>query len=148
VDQPGRGPADGPVDEVAARTDRVAQGVVGVALLAAFVFRVPWLVPALALVLAIGALAGTQANGLHVVFNRWIAPRLATRIATSTEGAVPAATVRGQDGLAAIVLTVASFAFVLGISLVGWLLALAVAVMAIVAATTRIHLADRLRRAR
>jgi hypothetical protein len=47
-----------------------------------------------------------------------------------------------------VILAVASVAFLLGIGLVGWLLALGEAVIAIVAATTRIHLGDRVRRAR
>ncbi len=67
---------------VDARTDRVAQGAVGIALLAAFVFRVPWLVPVLARA-ARGrrALVGPKANALHAVFERWIAPRVPGRAA-------------------------------------------------------------------
>ncbi len=65
-----------PVEAVEARTDRVAQGAVGIALLAGFVFRLPWLVPAIGLVLAVGALGGPRANGLHYAFERGIAPRL------------------------------------------------------------------------
>jgi hypothetical protein len=59
---------------------------------------------------------------------------------------VPAATVRAQDALAAAVLLVAALAFPIGIGLVGWILVLAVAVVAIIAATTRVHVADRLLR--
>ena len=70
-------PVEGlPPAGVDARTDRVAQGVIGVALLAAFVFRIPWIVPALALLLAVAALAGPKADAIHLVFERWIAPRL------------------------------------------------------------------------
>jgi hypothetical protein len=135
-----------PVEGVDARTDRVAQGVVGVALLAAFVFRIPWLVPALALLLAIGALGGSRANAFHQVFEQWLAPRLPTRDGATTEEAVPENTVRLQDALATVILLVASFSFLVGIGFVGWLLALGEAVIAIIAATTRIHVADRLRR--
>ena len=67
-----------PVEGVDARTDRFAQGAVGVALLAAFVFRVPWLVPGLSLLLAVGAVAGPQASGLLLAFERWVIPRLPT----------------------------------------------------------------------
>ena len=140
-------PVEGlPPAGVAARTDRVAQGVVGVALLAAFVFRIPWIVPALALLLAVAALAGPKADAVHLVFERWIAPRLPASRETSVEAAVPFPTVRAQDGLGAALLLVASFAFPIGIGLVGWILVLVVAVSAIIAATTRIHVAERFRR--
>jgi disulfide bond formation protein DsbB len=135
-----------PVEGVDARTDRVAQGAVGVALLAAFVYRIPWLVPVLSLLLAVGALAGPQANGLHVAFERWVSPRLPAPRSTSPEAKVPEPTVRAQDALAAVILAVASLAFLFGIAIVGWALALAEAVIAIIAATTRIHIGERLRR--
>ena len=137
---------------VDARTDRVAQGAVGVALLAAFVFRVPWLVPGLAVVVAAGALGGPRANALHRIYERALAPRLPGPAPVAEGGDVEppiaASTVRAQDALAAVILAVASFAFLLGIALVGWLLALGEAVIAIVAATTRVHLGDRVRRSR
>ncbi len=136
-----------PVEGVDARTDRFAQGAVGVALLAAFVFRVPWLVPALSLLLAVGALGGPQASGLLRAFGRWVIPRLPAPRSSEPEVPVSAPTVRAQDALAAVILAVASFAFLLGIAIVGWALALAEAVIAIIAATTRIHVGDRLRRA-
>lgn len=135
-----------PGDGVDARTDRVAQGAVGVALIAAFVFRGPWLVPALALLLAVGAVAGPRANGLHRAYERWIAPRLPPSGPAASEATVAPSTVRAQDALAAAILGVASLAFVFGIGLFGWLLALGEAVVAIIAATTRIHLGDRFRR--
>jgi hypothetical protein len=135
-----------PVEGVDARTDRVAQGTVGVALIAAFVFRIPWLVPALALLLAVAAFAGPRANGLHRVFERWIAPRLPAASNAVPEATVATATVRAQDALATAILVVASLAFVLDIGLFGWLLALGEAVVAIIAATTRVHLGDRFAR--
>jgi Domain of unknown function (DUF4395) len=135
-----------PVDGVDARTDRVAQGTVGVALIAAFVFRVPWIVPALALLLAVGAVAGPQANGLHRAFERWIGPRLPPSSTSVPEATVATSTVRAQDAFAAAILVVASLAFVFGIAVFGWLLALGEAVVAIIAATTRIHLGDHFHR--
>jgi disulfide bond formation protein DsbB len=134
-----------PVEGVDARTDRVAQGAVGVALMAAFVFRVPWLVPALSLLLAVGAVAGPRANGLHLAFERWVAPRLPASRAAAPEAPVATPTVRAQDALAAAILAVASLTFPFGIAIVGWALALAEAVIAIIAATTRVHAGDRLR---
>jgi hypothetical protein len=136
-----------PVEGVDARTDRFAQGAVGVALLAAFVFRVPWLVPGLSLLLAVGAVAGPQASGLLRAFERWVIPRLPAPRSAEPEVPVSAPTVRAQDALAAVILAVASLAFLLDIAIVGWALALAEAVIAIIAATTRIHVGDRLRRA-
>ena len=135
-----------PVEGVDARTDRVAQGVIGVALLGAFVFRIPWLVPALALLLAIAAIGGSRANAFHQVFERWLAPRLPSRDSATAEEAVPESTVRAQDALATVILLLASLAFLLGIDFVGWLFALAEAVIAIIAATTRVHVAERIRR--
>jgi len=113
--------------------------VVGLAVLSAFVFRLPWIVPVLAVALGIGALAGPHANALQIVIERWITPRLPT---AKAEAFVPVTTVRAQDALAAAILLVAGSAFVLGIGFVGWLLAIVEAVIAIIAATTGIHLAE------
>jgi divalent metal cation (Fe/Co/Zn/Cd) transporter len=135
-----------PVEAVDARTDRVAQGTVGIALLAGFVFRIPWLVPAVGLILAVGALGGPSANALHQLFERVIAPRLPSPGAIAAEPGVAAATVRAQDALATALLLVGTFAFVLGISFIGWILVVAEAMIAIMAATTRVHIAERLRR--
>ncbi len=141
-------PVDQPVEAVDARTDRVAQGALGIALLAGFVFRVPWLVPGVAVILAVAALGGPRANALHQVFERLIAPRLPSPGAIAAEPRVAGTTVRAQDALATAILLVATIAFVLGISFVGWILVLAEAIIAIMAATTRVHVADRLRRSR
>jgi hypothetical protein len=138
-------PVDG-VDGVDARTDRIAQGAVGVGLMAAFVFRVPWLVPALSLLLAVGAAVGPRANVLHRACERWITPRLRPGPAdAAAEHEVPVATVRAQDALAAVILAVAGLAFLFGVAILGWALVLAEAVIAIIAATTRVHAGDRLR---
>lgn len=134
-----------PVEGVGARTDRVAQSAVGIALLAGFVFRVPLVVPVVALVLGVGALGGPRLNPLNYVFDHWIGPRIPTR-GDVAEEPIPASTVRMQDAFAAAVLAVASIAFAFGIGIAGWALAVAEAVVAIVAATTRVHVGERLRR--
>ncbi len=126
----------------------MAQGAVGIALLAGFVFRIPWLVPGVALILAVATLGGPRANALHQVFERLIAPRLPSPGTIAAEPRVSGTTVRAQDALATVVLLVATFALVLGISFVGWILVLGEAIVAIMAATTRIHVAERLRRHR
>jgi hypothetical protein len=135
-----------PVEGVDARTDRVAQAAVGIVLLAAFVFRLTWLVPVVALFLAVGALAGPEGNVLHKLFVRWILPRLRGRWGRATESVVPVATVQAQDMLGAVILAAASLAFLVGIAPIGWVLVLAEAMIAILAATTRVHVADWVRR--
>jgi hypothetical protein len=130
-----------PVDAVDARTDRAAQATVGIVLLSAFVFRVTWVVPLVALFLGVGALAGPEGNVLHKAFERWLLPRLPASRAT-VDSSVAVTTVRAQDALEAIVLAVAALTFVLGIAPIGWVLVLAAAVIAILAATARVHAAD------
>jgi hypothetical protein len=135
-----------PFDAIDARTDRAAQATIGVALLAAFVFRVTWVVPLVALFLAVGALAGPEGNVLHKAFERWLLPRLPADRAPIHESRVSVATVRAQDALGAVILAAAALGFVLGIGPIGWMLVLGEAVIAILAATTRVHAADWVRR--
>jgi hypothetical protein len=59
---------------------------------------------------------------------------------------VTVVTVRAQDALGAVILAVAAIGFVLGIAPIAWVLVLAEAVIAILAATTRLHAADWVRR--
>jgi hypothetical protein len=127
-----------PVD---ARSDRVAQSLVGIVLLGGFVFRVPWVMPILAIVLAIGAAGGPAASPLHWAFARFLAPRLEPATAT-----VDGESVRASDIAGAVTLGVASLFWIAGLGSLGWLLAIVVAIAAILAATTRIHLADLLLR--
>lgn len=127
-----------PVD---ARSDRVAQSLVGVVLLGGFVFRAPWVMPLLAIVLAIGAAGGPAASPIHWAFARFVAPRLEPTTAT-----VDGASVRASDIAGAVTLGVASLLWIAGVGSLGWLLAVVVAIAAIIAATTRIHLADLLLR--
>lgn len=135
-----------PVDAVDSRTDRVAQAAFGVVLLAAFVFRLTWVVPIVALFLAVGALAGPEGNVAHKAFEKWILPRLPANTVSPADRTVSVATVRAQDALIAAVLAVATVAFVLGIGPIGWVLVLAAAVVVILAATIRLHVADWVRR--
>ena len=132
-------------EEIDPRADRAAQSTIGVVLLAAFVFRVPWLLPVVAALVALGALGGVGTNPLHYAFRRWIGPRLP---APTPAPAITPETVRRQDALAAVLLGVASLLYVLGLTSVGWALAIVEAVIAILAATTRVHVADRIRRPR
>jgi divalent metal cation (Fe/Co/Zn/Cd) transporter len=129
-------------DAVDARGDRVVEALIGVALLGAFVFRVPLLLPILALLVGAGAVAGPRANVFQVVVGRFVVPRLhAPEVGFAPE--VRATTVRAQDALIAMLCALAAAAYV-GVSGLGWLIAIAAAVVAIVAATTGVHLGERL----
>jgi hypothetical protein len=131
-----------PVD---ARADRVVQGVIAVATLGAFVFRAAWVIPVLAIVLGVGALAGPAGNVLHRGFAAFVAPRL-----SAPQAVVPASTVRAQDLLTAALLVFATLCLLITLGGIAWIVALAAAGVAAVAATTRVHLGvtlrDRLKR--
>jgi hypothetical protein len=131
-----------PVD---ARADRVVQGAIAVATLGAFVFRAVWVIPVLAVALGIGATIGPAGNPLHRLFVGLAAPRLSPARAT-----VPASTVQAQDGLAVALLAFATLCLWISLGGIAWIVALAEAGVAAVAATTRVHLGvtlrDRLKR--
>jgi hypothetical protein len=131
--------ANEPVD---ARGDRLVQGIVGVLLLAAFVFGLVWLVPVIAVLLGIGGVLGPARNPFHLLYARLVAPRI-----KASEGTVPGDTVRAQDLLIAGACGLASLSFLAGIRPIGWFLVVAAALAAIFAATTRMHLGDLLRHA-
>ena len=129
-------PPSGSIDS---RSDRFAQGAVGILLLAGFVFRLPWLVPIVAILLAAGAALGPQANLLQIAFTRLVVPRL-----PPGDTWVEARTARDQDTLLAALCVLASLAFLV-FTPAGWLVAIVAAVAAIVAATAGIHVADHFR---
>jgi hypothetical protein len=62
------------------------------------------------------------------------------------EGRVAAPVARAQDALAAGALVGASSMFLLGVGFVGWVLVMGEAGIAIVAATTRLHVVELLRK--
>jgi hypothetical protein len=124
--------------DVDARGDRLVQGLVGVVLLAAFVFRLPAVVPIVAILLGASAAIGIRANPFHHAFTRWVLPRLGPGDATVGEQVI-----RGQDAFAAGLLAVASLVFLIGIPGLGWLFVIAEGVIAAIAATTLVHLGER-----
>ena len=63
-------------DPVDARADRVVQGAIAVIMLGAFVFRAAWVIPVLAVVVGVGAVAGPAGNLLHRLFAAFATPRL------------------------------------------------------------------------
>jgi hypothetical protein len=127
--------------DVDARADRLAQGAVGVLFLAAFVFKLPWLVPVVGLVLVVAAVGGTRANPFHILFVRALAPRLGPPDAGFDED-----TVRAQDALLAAVAALATLFFLVGIGFVGWLVTIATAIVAVLAAATGFHAGEHVRR--
>ncbi|HET9729205.1 MAG TPA: DUF4395 family protein [Acidimicrobiia bacterium] len=127
--------AQDPSEPLDARGDRAVQATLGVLLLAAFVFRQTWAVPVLLLITGVGAFLGPSRNPFHAAYRRWLAAHI-----RGQEGTVPAATVQAQDQLSALVLAAATLLFVLGLPGLGWFLAIGAAIVAIVAATTLVHL--------
>ena len=136
---------DGGSEPVDVRADRTVQGVVAVATLSAFVFRQPWVIPVLAVFVGAGALLGPAGNPIYRIFAGLVAPRLSPSVSLE-----PAATLRAQDALAVALLGVATLCLLIGLGGLAWIITLAEAGVAAVAATTGVHLGlavrDRLRR--
>src|SRR5215475_13929443 len=88
---------------VDARAVRFELAVIAVALLGAFVFRVKWVVPVLAVVVAVGVGFGARANLFRRVFSAVGAARLGPATVT-----VPARAVRFSELFAVAMLTLAS----------------------------------------
>jgi hypothetical protein len=126
-----------PVD---ARADRVVQGAIAVVTLSAFVFGAAWAIPVLAVVVGAGAAIGPAGNLLHRLFVAVAAPRL-----PAGRARVPATTVQAQDVLAALLLAFATLCLLLSLGGIAWIVALAEAGVAAVAATTGVHLGVTLR---
>jgi hypothetical protein len=130
-----------PTGGIDARGDRAVQSAVGVVLLAAFVFGVPIVVPIVGVLLVAGAAIGPHANPLHLAYVRMVAPRLGPATAT-----VDPPTIRRQDVLLAGLCAIATIGFGLGVSTLSWFVVVIAALVAIIAATTRVHLGDQLQR--
>jgi hypothetical protein len=113
--------------------------------LAAFVFHVPLVIPVLAVILGVGAARGPTGNLFLRCFDGVAASRLSPPTAT-----VPADTVQVQDVLGVALLGVATLCNLIGLGALGSILTLAEAGVAVVAATTGLHLGvtvrDRIRR--
>jgi hypothetical protein len=125
-------PRPEPVD---VRADRAVQGAITVIALGAFVFHLPWVVPVLAVLLAIGAARGPAVNPFHRIFAALVAPRLSP--ATTT---LPAPTAKAQDQLEVALLVVATLCILIGLGVVGWFVTVVAAGIALAAATTGVHL--------
>jgi hypothetical protein len=132
-------------DPVDVRSDRVVQGAVAVITLGAFVFHQQWVIPILLVLVSAGALLGPAGNPFHRIFAGLVAPRISPARAMER-----ATTVKAQDMLATALLGVATLLILIGLGGVAWIVILAEAGVAAVAATTGVHLGvtalDRLRR--
>lgn len=120
---------------VDSRADRTVQGAVAVILLAAFVFRQTWVVPVLAVLVGAGAAFGPPGSPFHRVFAAYVLPRL-----PASTGREDAATIQIQDVLATALLGAATLALLVTLNVLAWIIALAEAGVAAVAATTGVHL--------
>ncbi|HEX5616133.1 MAG TPA: DUF4395 family protein [Acidimicrobiia bacterium] len=121
------------------RAVRFGQAVVAVALLASFVFQQPVGVPVTAVVVALGVAFGPGADPLRQVFDTIVAPRLAPPTRSESRRLV-----RLGSLVVVVVLTLATAAFTADIGAIGWLLALAVAGVSAIAATTGTDLVRRM----
>ena len=122
----------------------MAQGTTAVLVLTGFVFGFPWLLGVVGLVSCAGAIGGPSRQPFLLGYTALFATRAPARVDED-----PFA-VRAQDILLAGLLAIAVLALVLGVGVLGWMLALIAAVVAAIAATTGLLLAvslrDRLRR--
>jgi uncharacterized membrane protein YfcA len=109
---------------------RFGHSVVAIALLAGFVFRAPWVVPVVAVILAVPIAFGPRADPLHQLYDAVLAPRLAPSHHTDDP-----ALARIASLIVVLVLTLATAAFALDVDSIGWLLALVVAASSAIAAT-------------
>jgi hypothetical protein len=125
------------------RSVRLAQGALGIVLLAAFVFRIPLLVPIAAINEVIGAAVGPHAAPLHLAYNPLLRYRLGDRLPARAPVAPDG--IRAQHVLAVVLLGVAALAFLVGIDLIGWLFTLLEAGVAVTEATIGVNAALALR---
>jgi hypothetical protein len=127
------GPAPEPqIDARAARFELVAVAVV---LLGGYVFGIIWVIPGLAVLLAVGFGFGPRANLFGLLFRTLVAPRL--RGATATE---PQNAVRFSELFAVAALSVATLLVVVGLSGLAWVVALIEAGICAIHATTGVSL--------
>jgi hypothetical protein len=117
------------------RADRAVQGTVAVAMLSAFVFHQPWVIPVFGVFLGAGALMGPAGNPIYRIFDGLVAPRLSAAVTVE-----PAATLRAQDTLGVAVLGAATACLLIDLGGLSWIVALGEASVAAVAATTGVHL--------
>lgn len=133
-----------PID---ARMPRFNQGVLALALLVGFVLRWDWMIPAFAVILFTGAAFGPRYGLFLRIYRDLVAPRLGPP--HELEDPRPP---RFAAAIGTVFLALGTGAVFVGLGLVAWTLALVVAALAALAATTGIcvgcELYVRLQRAR
>lgn len=119
------------------RAPRFNQGVIGLASLAAFILDAPLVLPFLALLLAAGAFFGPQASPLALAWRHIVVPTLRLGQRTDCKDAAP---VRFALAIGFTFLATASLLLLAAphLTLLGWSLTLAVASLALLAATTNV----------
>lgn len=127
-----------------ARGARFEQGVIAIAILAGFVFRVPLILPVLAAIL-LAAAAGPRLNLFLRFFDTLLAPRMGAPVSFDDGDEA-----RIADLIRVGMLIVASLALLIGLGGLAWIIALAQAFASALRAATGIHIGvgfyDRLRR--
>jgi uncharacterized membrane protein len=123
--------ANPPEPLVDARSVRFELAAMAVLLLGGYVFGILWVIPALAVLLAVGIGFGARANLFNQLFQALIAARL--KPSTATESAI---LVRFSEVFAVAMLTVATLLFAIGLSGLAWVIALIEAGICALHATT------------
>jgi hypothetical protein len=106
---------------------------VGALALLAFVLQAWLVLPFLALALAAGAFLGPQANPMAILWRKGIVPLLKLGPPARLKDAAP---VRFAQAVGFVFLAGATVVFVVGAPILGWVLALIVAALALLAAVT------------
>jgi hypothetical protein len=112
--------ATGPGPRVDPRQVRFEMGSVAALLLGGFVFKQIWVIPAVALALAVGLGFGARANVFMRVFQLTLADRLKASPDTEVASAV-----RFSELFAVTALSVATLLWLVHLNLLMWLIALA-----------------------
>lgn len=127
------------VGQVDAAVPRFERACIAVSTGAAFVLDAWPLVAVVALILAVGRLGGPRYAVFGRIYGRWIRPRRTAPVALQPAGAP-----RFAQALGATVLSSATVAFVVGLTMLGWVLTLLVTAAATIGALTRVCVACRI----
>jgi hypothetical protein len=124
-----------PTQAVDVNVPRFNQAIVAVLTGTAFVLDIQWLVAVVAAILLVSRIGGPRLAPLTQLYIRVIRSRLPSDRPREFEAAEPP---RFAQMLGAMILTAATALFFVGLTTLGWSLALAVTALAALAASTRI----------
>ena len=134
-----------PRQPVDARGMRFEHGVVAVAILAGFVFRIPWVLPALAAILVTAAFGGPRLNLLLRIYDALLARRMGAPVLLEDGDEA-----RIADLIRVGMLVAATVALLVDLGGIAWIIALVQAFVSALRAAAGIHLGvgvyDRFRR--